>query len=427
MQISLENLMQYKIKIVEVDENLSELEQEAEPETESKTEMEQDTKSETKPETKALIQAFDGAIINMPLIMGELILLRKKKIDIDHVKVEDDVLKSHTNCHLIIGSNWLNNQEAIEQAQASLIDKGFLVLREDYNIQWNEINYLSGFNLISLLRIPDETLILLQRVLPEINKTVINVDSTDLAFEWLQPLKEAVKNGVTIAFEQNNYDSGLIGLINCIRREPGGNMIRCMLIADKSAPEFDINNTFYSDQVKLDLAVNVYRNGEWGAYRHLTLKRDIEEKGRTEHYYANVLRYGDLSSFEWMTGWININPAKTQNLVQVHYSAINFRDVMLATGRLPLEVHSSNRLEQQCVLGLEYSGVTPEGERVMGMVPIGSMGTLTEQIENLTWKVPDSMSLRDAATIPAVYTTVYYSFFFYRPISKGKSILIHAG
>lgn len=48
-------------------------------------------------------------------------------------------------------------------------------------------------------------------------------------------------------------------------------------------------------------------------------------------------------------------------------------------------------------------------------------------MDSLTWKVPDSMSLRDAATIPAVYTTIYYSFFFYRPISKGKSILIHAG
>lgn len=37
------------------------------------------------------------------------------------------------------------------------------------------------------------------------------------------------------------------------------------------------------------------------------------------------------------------------------------------------------------------------------------------------------MSLRDAATIPVVYITIYYAFFFYRPISSGKSILIHAG
>lgn len=52
---------------------------------------------------------------------------------------------------------------------------------------------------------------------------------------------------------------------------------------------------------------------------------------------------------------------------------------------------------------------------------------LTEYLEHLKWRVPVSMSLRDAATIPAVYTTVYYAFFFYNPISSGKSILIHAG
>lgn len=37
------------------------------------------------------------------------------------------------------------------------------------------------------------------------------------------------------------------------------------------------------------------------------------------------------------------------------------------------------------------------------------------------------MLLRDAATIPVVYVTIYYAFFFYRPITSGKSILIHAG
>lgn len=41
--------------------------------------------------------------------------------------------------------------------------------------------------------------------------------------------------------------------------------------------------------------------------------------------------------------------------------------------------------------------------------------------------MPDTISLRDAATIPVVYSTIYYAFFFHHPISKGKSILIHAG
>lgn len=50
-----------------------------------------------------------------------------------------------------------------------------------------------------------------------------------------------------------------------------------------------------------------------------------------------------------------------------------------------------------------------------------------EFLPHFSWTVPDTMLLRDAATIPVVYVTIYYAFFFYRPITSGKSILIHAG
>lgn len=348
MQTALENLMQMKLKIVECDTN--------------------------EPEPKTLIQLFDEAINYIPLVTADLTLLRKEKIEIDHVTVQDGDLKSHTNSHIIIGSKWLHDTEAIAQAQASLVEKGFLVLREASSVRWHEIQRPEGFNLISVIRIPNELLLILQRIPPESNdKTVITVDSKDVAFEWLEPLKEAVKKGVTIALEQNNSDSGLLGLINCVRREPGGTNIRCLQIEDETAPNFNLDEPLFSEQIKLDLAVNVYRKGKWGAYRHLLLKKDMEEKPRKEHYYANLQRIGDLSTFEWMTGWINA--AKSQNLVNIQYSAINFRDVMLATGRLPLEMHSTNRLHQQCVLGLEYSGTSKTGERLMGMVAIGAMAT----------------------------------------------------
>lgn len=302
VQIGLENLMQYKLKIVEIDTN--------------------------EPEPKTMIQSFDDVIVNIPLVTAELMLLRKEKIEIDHVKVEDVELKEQTNCQFIIASKCLKNAEMISEIKASLSEKGFLVLREDRDIFWNEIQCPEGFNLISVLKIPDEALILLQRTQSDENKTVIEIDSKDDTFEWLNPLKEAVKNGVTVAVEQKE-DSGILGLVNCIRREPGGNMIRCVQIDDKSAPPFDLSIPLYSNQMKLDLAINIYRNGRWGGYRHILLKKDNEEKGRTEHYYANVQRIGDLSSFEWMTGWINA--AKSDTLVNIQYSAINFRDVMLAT------------------------------------------------------------------------------------------------
>lgn len=100
---------------------------------------------------------------------------------------------------------------------------------------------------------------------------------------------------------------------------------------------------------------------------------------------------------------------------------------MLATGRLAAEVFGTNRLQQECILGFEYSGVNKRGERVMGTVISGAMSTQVVPNDTLTWVVPDHFTMREAATCPVVYMTVYSAFFLYNPISEGKSILIHAG
>lgn len=357
LQIGQENSLQHKIKVVEIDRN----------ETES----------------NAIIQKFDEAITNIPVVIADLVLLHKNKVEIEHVKVEDAELKTQTNCHYIIAKNCLNDAEMLEQLQNSLTKDGFLILREDRNLLWSEIKCPDGFNLISLIKVPTEALLMLKRASLEIpERNVVTIKSKDMSFEWLDSLRAEVKKGITIAVEQKEMESGLLGLANCIRREPGGKVLRSVQIDDKTAPQFDLTNALYSEQMKLDLAVNIYRNGKWGSYRHVTLSKDADEANRSGHYFANLTRLGDLSTFEWMTGWINA--AKSDKLVNIQYSAINFRDVMLATGRLPLEVHSTNRLLQQCVLGLEYSGISPAGERLMGMVAIGAMATQTGNIENFS-------------------------------------------
>lgn len=72
-----------------------------------------------------------------------------------------------------------------------------------------------------------------------------------------------------------------------------------------------------------------------------------------------------------MEGPIDIK--KMPNGVNIQYAAVNFRDVMLATGRLSAEVIGSGRLDQECILGFEYSGVNKRGQRVMGTVISGAM------------------------------------------------------
>lgn len=75
------------------------------------------------------------------------------------------------------------------------------------------------------------------------------------------------------------------------------------------------------------------------------------------------MQRGDLSTLSWFEG--PIDARKVQDVVNVQYASINFRDVMLATGRLSAEVFGTNRLDQECILGFEFSGVNKKGDRVM--------------------------------------------------------------
>lgn len=115
-----------------------------------------------------------------------------------------------------------------------------------------------------------------------------------------------------------------MGFVNCLRRELGGDLVRGILIQDSKAPKFSLDNPLYLKQVKKDLAINVLReNGVWGSYRHLPLQK-LKEKS-VRQAFVNQLSRGDLSSLTWIEGPIGSDYTNDKNLVNIHYSALNFR------------------------------------------------------------------------------------------------------
>lgn len=376
-----------------------------------------------------LIPAFEEALNKTPLVVADLVLLTQRKPEeFENVHAENGELDKQKNCHYIVAANTHTDEEFLKLAFAALEESGFLILQNQEKLPWNTMRTSNGFQLISQLKSTNEWLTLWQKVsgTPKSNEKSIRISSLDETFSWIEPLRDALHSDAnTVAVIEQEPFSGVLGLVKCIRREPNGNRLKCIRIDDLKAPTFSIENPIYHEQLQLNLAMNVLSNGKWGTYRHIQLPQIDTEQICTDHFFLNMKRLGDLSSFAWMSGWLDTK--RNRNLIRVQYSAINFRDVMLATGRLPPEMHSTDRLKQQCLLGLEYSGVAANGDNIMGMVGTGAMGTHVEPVQYLTWKVPANICLRDAATIPAVYTTIYYAFFFYRPIEAEKSILIHAG
>lgn len=365
-----------------------------------------------------IITAFDEAIAKIPLIKGELQFLCEKNVSLENVIVLKNMSKGNI---LTITSDDISKQS--EHILPSIGDGSFLLVRKVGNTTFTDLP--PEFQMITAIPTESETLVLLQRKVEKAIKmpTIIEVQLSDYNYQWLETLKNSIKLGPTLLVAQNDTSPGLLGLVNCLRREPNGENVQCIIL-DRLSPKFSLNDSRYASQLKLGLTVNIYRNSVWGTYRFFTLMPDLQETNRLDHVYANVRRLGDLSSFEWFNGPLK---STTDQLINVHYSSINFRDVMIATGRLSTEFCRSTRTDSDCVLGLEFSGITSSGERVMGMVKNGSMATQIKPIEHLTWIIPKDWSLRDGATIPAVYITVYYAFFFGHSVVRGNSILIHAG
>lgn len=133
---------------------------------------------------------------------------------------------------------------------------------------------------------------------------------SEKSYEWVETLKLAMKAAETeptkkvILFAQGEETNGIIGLVNCIKQEPGGNSIRSVFIQDPTAPKFSLTIPLYAIQLKKDLLSNVLKqNGVWGSMRHLKLENKQEvSSSQVKHAYINALTRGDLSSLKWVEG-----------------------------------------------------------------------------------------------------------------------------
>lgn len=127
--------------------------------------------------------------------------------------------------------------------------------------------------------------------------------------------------------------------------------------------------------------------------------------------------------------WPGAQEPLQANEVQVDVKAagLNFRDVMVAMGEL-----SNN------ILGYEGAGiVTHVGAEVID-VKVGDraifvwnganncLQTRTRVPQDLLVKIPDSMSLEEAASIPVVFVTAYFCLYEVARLKAGETILVHA-
>ncbi|KAJ8963945.1 hypothetical protein NQ314_005276 [Rhamnusium bicolor] len=393
MQVILENTLAYKIKVVELVDDYS-------------------AKG-----GKYLTPVILSVLEDQPLIQPCVKILSKTPLDVT-IEVEDKELSSESDCSLVIGTSILGRSE---------VKKGFILSRESLNFDMSTTNHLP-IEVITVHKTETDYLILFQNC-PSLKKCIRFPISSSNNFSWVPALKDIIEKKVNddiVIYSENEPNSGILGLINCLRREPNGQNIRCVFVMDKDT-KVQPDNSNYTAQLKKCMAINVFKNGQWGTYRHLLLHEcdDVE----SEHCFANVTVRGDLSSLRWVQGPLRHDQVITpeNKLTYIYYAALNFRDIMTALGKIDVDIISQDRKEQECVQGLEFSGRDERGNRLMGIVNTGALSTLVLVDSTLTFKVPDAWSFQEAATVPVVYLTVLYALHTRGNLKHGETILIHSG
>ena len=254
-------------------------------------------------------------------------------------------------------------------------------------------------------------------------------------FEWVPHLQKVLSDLRNMDTSdrvyvtcQNQYTNGIRGFIKCLLEEVGYSHLRCIF-----DPENRLNLNFESpcstllSIIEKDLVLNVVKGTELGSYRLMPLGAS-EVVTNTTHAYAAIQTPGDLSTLAWVQSplrpyYASKGKAKPEQY-KIAFSALNFRDALVATGAVPIiREHSYNGPN----FGVEFSGWDARGNRVMGIGEAGMIATFGWANPNFVWAVPEHWTLEEAATVPVAYSTAIFALFIKGGLRPGQSLLVHAG
>jgi fatty acid synthase len=352
------------------------------------------------------------------------------------VTTDDNVKKfmsGNKSADIVIRDNCLGDVEFLQQAAECMHENVVFISREDSSSKSNSSS--DDFSVITRISLTNNTTFIMfkrKQVKDEEHHLIYKcIEITSNPSEWLENLQAIAQdeeNNDQVVIYSQNSPSGLLGFYNCLRFEfPASKKLTCVLIDDASAPHFDPSDPLYATQLSKGLAVNILKNGQWGAHRHHNINADAALMPQAGHCFVNYSRRGQLSSLKWRDGKLNQKlHKKNDDIVAIHYGSLNFKDVLYAHGY----INDDTSLTKECAIGFEFSGVLLDtGERVMGLAnKAGCLSTFYDVSDaSIMNFIPDHWSLEEAATVPSIYVTVYYSFFQATRIQRGKSILIHSG
>ncbi|KYN33103.1 Fatty acid synthase [Trachymyrmex septentrionalis] len=143
-----------------------------------------------------------------------------------------------------------------------------------------------------------------------------------------------------------------------------------------------------------------------GSYRHLKLPQPKARPVLTAH--VRQLVCADLSTLYWVENNRSVE-SRHEDLVNDVYSSLNFKDVLLTTGKIIFtQTLLKGRLDQYFPIGMEYVGSDANKQRVMEIreieyIILNKITSVVAKDKDLCWKIPDTWTFEEAVTVPVVY------------------------
>lgn len=109
---------------------------------------------------------------------------------------------------------------------------GYIITRESHSFDPSVVKR-AEIVILTVHRTEFETIVLLNKTQPYTEPACVKI-TNDNKSEWIGKLKTTIKNNEkVIVYAEDEPDNGLIGFVNCLRKEPGSDHVSCVFIMDK--------------------------------------------------------------------------------------------------------------------------------------------------------------------------------------------------
>nr|WP_322711399.1 zinc-binding dehydrogenase [Nostoc sp. ChiSLP03a]MDZ8212614.1 polyketide synthase dehydratase domain-containing protein [Nostoc sp. ChiSLP03a] len=193
------------------------------------------------------------------------------------------------------------------------------------------------------------------------------------------------------------------------------------------------NDKSRNDTLKFDITIMDEQGRELVEIEEYTLRKvDVIPKkspiSENQNFCLQISSPGTLDTLTFQSG-SRQQPGRGEIEIEVAATGLNFKEVLLALGMLPIPTDADLKFGLECAGKIVALGEGVEGFEIGDEVIAFGDGCFSRFLTTSALSValkPKHLSLEAAATIPVAFTTAYYSLMQLGRLSKGDRVLIHA-